>query len=318
MIRLLRTIRHPYRTYKSYIAKEKRVIRRSGDCPNETFYVIRCNLPECGLFAIYTYVLDHVAYAVDNGYIPVLDIEQYPCLYKEDVPVNGTYNPWKYYFKDLLPYDKEKISRCKNVIYSAIKFPHYKALYYYREKEKNILPSMEQLVELKRYADTYFPINDSLQGKLDESSTMLQRFNRILGIHVRGTDMYTEGKQHPIPTGATKDFSVIDNILEEYQLDGIFLCTDTDSTVTLFKEHYGNRVITTEAVRQVDDSKGGIHKDTSLGNGRVFHRYQLGVEVITDMYLLTQCNVLLCGPSNVPFIALVHNAGNYDKVIYCV
>ena len=315
---LLRKIRHPYRSYKEYLAKEKKIIRKKGQYPDKTFYVIRCDLPECGLFAIYMYVLDHVAYAVDNGYIPVLDIEQYPCLYREDVPVNGTRNPWNYYFKELMPYNQEEIEKCKNVIYSAIKFPHYKALYYYREKEKNVLPSQEHLKELKSIADKYFPFNDDLKNKLENDSKILKQFKRLLGIHVRGTDMYTEGKQHPVPTGDTKDFRTIDNLLKEYNLDGIFLCTDTNSTVEIFKEYYGDRVITTSAVRQIDDSKKGIHKDSSLGMGRSLHKYHLGLEVITDMYLLSQCNVLLCGPSNVPFTALVYNAGQYDKVIYCV
>lgn len=317
MLQLLRMVRHPIRTYNQYIMKEKRVVRKNGTDGDKTYYVIRCNLPECGLFAIFMYVLDHVAFAVDNGYIPVLDIEQYECLYKEDQPVNGVRNPWNYYFKELMPFDSKIIAKCKNVIYSPIKFLHYKAIYYYREKERNVLPGKERLQELKCLVDTYFPFTEDLNGKLKKDSEVLNRFNRLLGIHVRGTDMYTEGKQHPIPTGDTKDFSIIDGLLQKHNLDGIFLCTDTNSTVELFKEHYGEKLITTAAVRQTDDSKGGIHKDGSLGGGREFHRYQLGLEVITDMYLLSQCNVLLCGPSNVPFTALIYNGGEYDEVIYC-
>lgn len=317
MRQLLRTIRHPLKAYKQYVAQEKKIVHNKGIEGDKTFYVIRCDLPECGLFAIFMYVLDHVAYAVDKGYVPVLDIEQYKCLYKEDIPVNGVSNPWNYYFKEIMPYDSNKLVKCKNVIYSAIKFPHYKAIYYYREKEKNVLPGKEQLQELKHLVDIYFPFTDDLNEKLKKDSMVLNRFDRLLGIHVRGTDMYTEGKQHPVPTGDTKDFSIIDSLLQKHNLDGIFLCTDTNSTVELFKEHYGDKVITTDAVRQIDDSKGGIHKDGSLGGGREFHKYQLGLEVITDMYLLSQCNVLLCGPSNVPFTALVYNGGAYDQVIYC-
>lgn len=318
MYQLLRIFRHPYKSYRAYVAKEKQIIHRKGLYPDKTFYVIRCDLPECGLFAIYMYVLDHVAYAIDKGYVPVLDIEQYSCLYKEDSLVNGTRNPWNYYFEERMPYNQEKIKKCKNVIYSAIKFPHYKAIYYYHDKEKNILPGKENLKELKRISDVYFPLNNTLKKELDKKSEVLRSFKRLLGIHVRGTDMYTEGKQHPVPTGGTKNFDMIDSLLVKYNLDGIFLCTDTNSTVELFKEYYGGKVITTTAVRQTDDSKGGIHKDSTLGGGRELHKYQLGVEVITDMYLLSQCNVLLCGPSNVAFAAMIYNSGEYDDIIYCV
>ncbi len=141
---------------------------------------------------------------------------------------------------------------------------------------------------------------------------------QILGVHVRGTDMYRAGKQHPVPTGETKDFSKIDRIIEEYNIDKIFLCSDTESTVKLFRDYYGNRLVTTNSLRQIDDSGCGIHMDKTLGRNRQKHKYLLGEEVITDMYLLAHCNVLLCGASNVAFAALIYNHNLYKKVFYCV
>ncbi|MFR6471244.1 MAG: hypothetical protein ACLUPE_02900 [Turicibacter sanguinis] len=313
---ILHKLRHPLKSYQEYTFKEKRIYRKKGLHPNETYYVIRCNLPECGLFAIYMYILDHVAFAIDHGYIPVLDCEQYKCLYKENKPIKGVKDPWRYYFEKLSPVSLEDCKKFQNVIYGPIKFLHYKAIYYYSDQEKNILPEKRRIAELSTLVQSYMQFRPELKQELDEQAKKLNHFQRILGIHVRGTDMYTEGKQHPVPTGNTKDFSIIDKILEENQIDGIFLCTDTMSTVKLFKDYYGNRVITNEAVRQINDLGSGIHKDTSLGIHRNNHKYMLGIEVITDMYMLAQCDVLLCGPSNVAFVALIHNNNRYDKVYY--
>ena len=313
---LLHLLRHPRKAYKEYLAREKEIIRPRGIDKDKIYYVIRCNLPECGLFAIYTYILDHIAYAVDHGYIPVIDSEQYPCLYKENEPVHGVTDPWLYYFKPMQSRTLAELKRVCHVIYGRIYFPHYKAIYYYRKKKKNVLPDRAAVRELKEYVDRYMPLRDDLKEKLENKVACLKRFGKILGIHVRGTDMYTEGKQHPIPTGKTKDFSVIDEIIKKHGIDSIFLCTDTESTVALFKQKYGDRVITTTAVRQSDDSKGGIHKDATLGNGRKYHKYLLGEEVITDMYMLSKCDVLICGPSNVAFVAIVNNGGKYEHIYY--
>lgn len=126
------------------------------------------------------------------------------------------------------------------------------------------------------------------------------------------------GKQHPIPNGKTKDFGFIDEILQEYHLEGIFLCSDTESTIKLFREYYGEKLYVTDSVRQKDDSGTGIHKDTSLGKNRENHKYLMGKEVIMDMYMLAKCKVLVCGTSNVAYAAMIYNCNKYEKIYYLV
>ena len=66
----------------------------------------------------------------------------------------------------------------------------------------------------------------------------------------------------------------------------------------------------------LDDSKAGVHKDKSLAAGRQSHEYKMGEEVIIDMLLLSRCDVLICGPSNVPFIAMIYNNNQYEEIYY--
>ena len=310
--RIAHIIRHPHKAMCEIRAKEKRIIRKSGIDADNTYYVIRCDLPECGFFAIFMYVLDHLAICNDNGYIPIIDIEKYNTLYKESCAVNGTTDPWLYYFK--APSSAKMGINYKNEIISAIKFPHYKAIYYYQNAEKNVLPSSDNISYLYKLVEKYIRFNDIVQSELDKACKIMCG-QRVLGIHVRGTDMYTEGKQHPIPTGKTKDFTIIDEILKKHGLKTILLCTDADETVKLFKEHYGDDLITMDAIRQKDNSLMGLHKDKSLSE-RENHRYLLGLEVIKDMYLLSKCNVLLCGPSNVAFAAMIYNNNKYESIYY--
>lgn len=310
---------HPYRTYRQHIEKEIYISKPIGKNPNDIYYVIRCDIPRVGLFGIFMYVLDHLAYAKDNGYIPVLDSKRYKCLYKEKKPIYGTTDPWRYYFEPITNITRKNCWKYKNVIYGKIRFLRYKGIYYYREKERNVLPSPERIDELFQLVSQYIRFRPELQVKLEHSlNSLLGGGTRTLGIHVRGTDMYTAGKQHPVPTGETKDFRIIDKIVKEYNIERIFLCSDTESTVKLFQDYYGNLLITTNALRQIDDNGEGIHMDKTLGASRPKHKYLLGEEVITDMYLLAHCNVLLCGASNVAYAALIYNHNLYEKVFYCV
>lgn len=308
---IIHALRHP----RAFRVSEISWCKKMGKNPQDTYYIIRCDLPDCGLFAIFMYVLDHIAYAKDHGYIPVVDSERYQCLYKEKKAIYGTKDPWRYYFEPVSEVGVNQCWKFKNVIWGQIKFLRYKGIYYYAQKEKNVLPSKEKISELYELVQEYIRFRPELLKKLEYQRQLLTG-KRILGVHVRGTDMCTAGRQHPIPTGETKDFSIIDKIIQEYQLDGIFLCTDTEDTVKLFREYYGDKVYTTDALRQIGDSTCGIHFDGSLGQGRENHKYLLGEEVITDMYLLAHCKVLVCGPSNVSFAAMIYNNNQYDKIFY--
>lgn len=308
---------HPYRTYRQHVEKEIYIRKPFGINSSNVYYVIRCDIPRTGLFAIFMYVLDHLAYAEDHGYIPVLDIQRYQCLYKEKMPVYGTKDPWRYYFEPITPISRGDCWKYRNVVYGKIRFLRYKGIYYYKEKEKNVLPPPKRIDELYELASRYIRFRPELQIKLEQALKELQG-GRILGVHVRGTDMYTAGKQHPVPTGKTKDFTTIDKIMKEYSIERIFLCSDTESTVKLFRDYYGDQLVTTSALRQTDDSGCGIHMDKSREASRPKHKYMLGEEVITDMYLLAHCNVLLCGASNVAFAAIIYNHNQYERIFYCV
>lgn len=313
--RILYIVRHPVIVWEQHRVKEIVRLKRGGKEPENIYYVIRLDIPECGLFAIFMYVLDHLAYAEDNGYIPILSSEKYESLYKEDHAVYGTKDPWRYYFEPVTDITPREAWKFKNVIYGKIRFPRYKGIYYY--KEKNVLPSKNQIRELNALVAKYIKFRPELQELLEKE---LEKFKgrRLVGVHIRGTDMYRAGKQHPLPTGKQKDFAIIDEILERHKLDGIFLASDTESTVELFQNHYGDKVIVSEAIRQKDDEGTGIHKDKMLGKNRMNHKYLMGREAIIDMYLLAHCNVLVCGPSNVAFAAMIYNNNAYEEIIYCV
>ena len=70
--------------------------------PDKTFFVIRLYPPAAGFLADYNYVLGYMKYAYDNGWIPVVDMQNYQTLYNEDHPIHGTTNVWEYFFEQPL------------------------------------------------------------------------------------------------------------------------------------------------------------------------------------------------------------------------
>ena len=63
----------------------------------EKFYVICVTYKIEGLFAIVNSVLDHVIYARENGYIPIVDLKHYYNQYFKD---NRVFKKYKSYGQD--------------------------------------------------------------------------------------------------------------------------------------------------------------------------------------------------------------------------
>lgn len=310
----LKSLKYIKKMYMNYINKEHKQ-HGIGNIKNKdkNFYLIRCNMKECGYFALLTFVLDHLAIAEARNLIPVVDMESYKLLYTcEEYQKNK--NVWEYFYLPVSPFSVEIIKKSKNVVLSEMHFPHYKAIYY--NDHENVLPSAEQIRECNRILFKYTDFNEEVYLHLKKLERLISKEKKILGIHIRGTDMYTEGKQHPKPNERIKDLEYIKKVIKNHDIEEIFLCTDSESSIKKLQGEFGDKLITTNAIRQTGNSCIGLHKDKSLNRGRTLHEYNLGIEVISDMYLLSRCNVLLCGPSNVAFFAMIYNNNKYEKIYY--
>lgn len=274
--------------------------------------MIRCDLTQCGLFALFMYVLDHIAIAEERGYIPVVDARQFE-LYKCKEMNNE--NVWELFFEQINDQSFEDILKNENYVLSRVGFPMYKGLYYYRTKP-NILPKKEQVAELNSIVKRYIKIKQNILNDVDPYVEKLKSNKRTLGIHIRGTDMYRQKGEHPRPSEKIKDIGYIKNIMNKHKIDHIFLCTDTEKNIDMFRKEFGNRVFFTKALRQRDDSYTGVHRDERLNKKRQYHNFLLGKEVIIDMLVLSKCTVLLCGPSNVSFAAMIYNNNQYEEIYY--
>lgn len=70
---------------------------------DKSFYVVRTdNTQRWGVFSTYLFVLSNVKYAVDHGWIPVVDYKNYFLVGLQNEESRGKENAWNYYFEDLV------------------------------------------------------------------------------------------------------------------------------------------------------------------------------------------------------------------------
>ena len=103
-----------YHKYILFKGRERKVCLGSKNA-DKTFYVIGWNDEGGGLFWLVNKVCMHIAYALDSGYIPVVDLKNYVTQYTLK-NVKERENVWEMFFKQPAGYGLEDVAGSKNVI----------------------------------------------------------------------------------------------------------------------------------------------------------------------------------------------------------
>ena len=131
-ISLLRSILKKYlrkiiyiREYKPIKVKHNKIPKRKifsfvgGNLnPGKVFYVIQRH-PGYGIFSNLTFVVNHIKIALDMGFIPIVDMENYTTIYNENKKIFNTYNSWEYYYEQVSPYSLEEVYKSMNIIVTS-------------------------------------------------------------------------------------------------------------------------------------------------------------------------------------------------------
>lgn len=285
------------------------------------YYIIYRSAGGAGFFSNYMWVLGHVIFAKRLGYIPVVDMENYPTLYSEVEPVHGEKNAWNYYFENVEKVTLEEAYASGRYVFGddaplhlyegkyckgIYRYPTDKAISYYA-------PIIRKNLHIKK------ELLDEFEQKW---SRKVKDAEAVLGIHVRGTDM-KNNLGHPMPAATQCYLENAFEILQKHpEISKVFLATDEYNVAETFAKTFQEsqwKLFINEAFRVWDSGekkKTGIH-ETVVEHARCNHKYLLGKEVLQDAYYLSKCDYLLCGYSNISNVALLWN-GNQFKQVVCI
>ena len=215
--------------YKHQKAKERIVRYRKG---RRTIYIIRIDFPMAGLFAIAKSVLCHIEYALDKGWIPVVDL----CNSVNQFKTNDGKNPWELLFAQPMTTGLDDISSEDNIIISCRdQSPNPN----YRLTVDALLPENDnELSKHSTYYNKYIRLSENarryLNGKVGE---IIGQRRNILGVLCRGTD-YLEKKPvyHPIQPEPKDVILKIHEMQKNMTIDYVYLATEDMRILQLFQE----------------------------------------------------------------------------------
>lgn len=228
-----------------------------------------------------------------------VDMETNECACTESVEVNGTRNCWEYYF--------EQVSLEE----------HFKALdsfsiptnIHYEDKEVFTHPDKFSNLKDKFYKN--FRLKEYLKLSIAEYYNKNIKDMCTLGVQIRLTDMI----YHHNVKGLDSYIDKTKKILEECpQIEQIFLATDDEKIINPFRQNVDVPVLCHEGIFRSNDTDLHIEPYQRFKNSRNLHRYNLGVECLKDILILSKCDYLLkADQSSISIVASILNE-NIKKV----
>jgi len=151
-------------------------------------------------------------------------------------------------------------------------------------------------------------LNSILKIKEDKKKLFEQKFinlsitNKTLGVQVRGTD-----KKNEIPEPSIDNIiQKIDRYFDMVDIQNIFLATDDIKYLNPIKERYGNIVIYDDTIH-ISSDNAPLH---NLPNRDIINE-----EVLSSVFILSNCSHFLYSFSNVSLLALIMGASNHKTIL---
>lgn len=282
--------------------------------PGRPIYFISDFRETLGFFVGWRCTLESIAYAEQYHLTPVVCWPKNVAYYQEGYGVNE--NPWEYYFEPLSDISVEDAKESEQVVLSRrgwMKADEFKDI----EDGKNtdFYSNLTNFVDtLAKYNKKYIHIKEDIKIKADNEIEELLQNKKTVAVHVRGVE-WGNIKGHPKPLQLSEYYQSIDKAVSECGFEQIFLATDSEDTVSVFQEKYGEKVVAyKDVLRTAKGSKTLMLFDPNVT--RENNHFLMGYEVLRDVLTMSACDGLIAGYSNVSLAAQVFKLSENAKYDY--
>lgn len=255
--------------------------------PDKIFYVIGVAHTTGGLFAIVKSVFCHICYAVDRGYIPVVDMKNFASQLSDR---DSDKNAWELFFEQPGGYTLEAISRSKNIVLSA-------SLPYPKGVEIGFNTVIDRALH-EKYHRTFNqfirpcgPVKAYLEKKYE---AIMEERGKVLGVLCRGTD-YTESRPvgHPIQPTKEQALQKVQALMKEHGFNHVFLATEDERYFNHFKQELGEKLLFSG--QKLYSGMNGHRFLSEIKVDNYSEKWHNIVDYYATIHILSKCDSLLAG-----------------------
>ncbi len=309
------------------IYKNKRVMRKRsyGDRnKKEIFYVIRTDSTQSwGIATACSMVLNNIKYAVDRGWIPIVDYQNYYLRGIQDTKNRYQENAWEYYFEQPdKNYSLEEVYQSKNVILGSVRGQPYGSLSW--NDVKNVFD--DQYAGYFECAAKYLRIRPDILERAEEiRRTLFQQASgkKILGVGMRAGLYWGEAIQsdsyarHPKGLNIDEYIAYTHRFMQEYGCEYIFVSCDDRYYLERMKREFGDQCLymSGRTLTHFFDREGNPipenEKERIIEIAGQSIRERV-IEYLIEIYLLSVCDSLFRVQGGGSLLACLLNNRRYE------
>ncbi|GFI70326.1 hypothetical protein IMSAG249_02155 [Lachnospiraceae bacterium] len=265
----------------------------------EPVYFINMEELSSGFFAEFNKLLTLLYFADQYNLKSVVRFGK-NCYYAEQHPVNGTDNPFEYYFMQPCSISVNELSQYRCVLKSRRENSNFAIAL--NESSGGYARNEIYLGEMAKISAKYIRLNDIINKKMQKDMQNLGiNMEKTLAVHVRGTDFKQNYNGHPVQVTIAEYMQETFGVFQKGNYDYIFLATDDADAVQIFQGKFGEKAVFYQDVVRSSGNDTVMHSSLPREN----HHYLLGYEVLRDMYTLAGCEGLIAGLSQVSYAARI-------------
>ncbi len=261
------------------------------DNTDKKFYIIFDSSGKSGLFALINSFLRQMKYAQSAGFIPVIDLKNFPNTFFPDNQGLGKFNAWEYFFEQPFDVNLEEVYHSRNVVLGTGRIPE-SGQFQYNPWEGN----ETETSEWKKFFETYIRFRPDIKEILEEKYHSLNLSGggqKVLGVKCRGTD-YKIGSIPPGHYYQPAPKQIIDKIESlELEWDKIFLATEDAEVFREFTSYFASERIVYFDNKRI--TTAGNESWTEVLKKRKISTFDSAMEYLSEMYVLSKCNYLISG-----------------------
>lgn len=254
-----------------------------------------------GLAWIYVMIINRLAKALEQGYIPIIDLQHNNNQYFKDGRKFKD-NTWEYYFKQpcgisLKDLDNIGDNSQVKILIDDSDFTNIPGSVIKLQRVLN--SACIEKFPYKKEALKYIKLSDDAQQYIDDKiNRLIGNESEILGILCRGTDyIRIKPKQHSIPATPEMLIKEAKELKSKYHYKKIYVATEDLEIYNKFKDAFGELLIPNNQYMYGNYEHSNTIYLSSIEVNRPNHKYQLGMEYLCSMYILSNCKYFISSNS---------------------
>lgn len=289
---------------RNMIAYRNRKVIEKYMGTEEIYCVIRLFTDEGGLFCIFFKALAGISYSIQNGFIPVIDMQTKENIFF-DKKARKKINAWEMFFEQPAGVTFEQIKNKTNKI--VLENPTGPSDLF------ELLAAPEVVKYWRKLCEKYIHCHASVSEIIQKYEREFAGGDRFLGVLARGTDYLNPAVQHALMPPLKELLAGAKELMERNQCNRVFVATEDEEILQAMKQEFGDELLFVDQKRYRGEQQDKLGHLSDYINGAI----EMNRSYLAAMYLLAKCQCFFGGyTTGTPGVYLLSNGFEEFKVWY--